>query len=84
MLCLGALGSGVAYVLNYAIIRRAGATTASTVTYLVPLFSTVLGVVVLGEALSWNQPVGAVVVLAGVAVAQGLLRIPSRSARPAA
>jgi drug/metabolite transporter (DMT)-like permease len=84
MVCLGALGSGIAYLLNYAIIRRAGATTASTVTYLIPLFSTVLGVAVLGEALNWNQPVGAVVVLAGVAVAQGLLRIPSRSPRAAA
>jgi len=76
MLCLGALGSGVAYLLNYSIIRRAGATTASTVTYLIPLFSTVLGVVVLGEALSWNQPAGAAIVLAGVAIANGLLRLP--------
>lgn len=83
MLALGALGTGVAYILNYAIIRRAGATTASTVTYLVPLFSTVLGIVVLGEGFTWNEPAGAAVVLGGVAFAQGLLRRPGSAAAPA-
>jgi drug/metabolite transporter (DMT)-like permease len=78
ILALGVLGTGLAYPLNYAVVRAAGAGTASTVTYVVPLFSTVLGVVVLGEALSWNEPVGAVVVLAGVAISQG--RIPRRLA----
>jgi drug/metabolite transporter (DMT)-like permease len=71
MVVLGAGGTGIAYVLNYDLIRRAGAQIASTVTYVVPLFSTVLGVVVLGERLSWNQPVGAAVVLLGVALTQG-------------
>jgi drug/metabolite transporter (DMT)-like permease len=74
LLVLGALGTGVAYILNYRVIRAAGPTTASTVTYLIPLFSTVAGVVVLHEALTWNEPVGGLVVLAGVALAQGLLR----------
>ena len=74
LLALGALGSGVAYVLNFQIIRQAGATTASTVTYLIPLFSTVLGVLVLSESVSWNQPIGALVVLGGIAIAQGRLR----------
>jgi drug/metabolite transporter (DMT)-like permease len=40
----------------------------------VPLFSTVAGVVFLGEGLSWNQPVGGLIVLAGVALAQGTHR----------
>jgi drug/metabolite transporter (DMT)-like permease len=74
LLALGILGSGVAYALNYAIVRAAGATVASTVTYLIPVFSTVLGVVVLGEPLSWNQPVGAAVLLGGIAISQGLPR----------
>jgi drug/metabolite transporter (DMT)-like permease len=70
LLALGVLSSGVAYALNYAIIRAAGATVASTVTYLIPVFSTVLGVIVLGEPLSWNQPVGAAILLLGIAVSQ--------------
>ncbi len=71
ILALGVLSSGVAYALNYAIVRSAGATIASTVTYLIPVFATVLGVLVLGEALSWNQPAGAAILLAGIAVSQG-------------
>lgn len=67
MLGLGVLGTGVAYVLNYTIVRRAGATIASTVTYVIPLFSTALGIVVLGERPTWNQALGAVLVLGGVA-----------------
>ncbi len=71
LLVLGVVGSGVAFAMNYAIVRAKGAGTASLVTYVIPVFSTILGVVVLGEALHWNQPVGTVVLLAGVAISQG-------------
>lgn len=64
---LGVLGSGVAYVLTYAIVRAAGATTFSTVTYVIPVFSTALGVLVLAEPVSWNQPLGAALVLGAMA-----------------
>jgi len=70
---LGALGTGLAYVLNYAVVHRAGATIASTVTYLIPLFATACGVVVLNEGIAWNEPAGAFVVLTGVALSQGRL-----------
>lgn len=74
ILALGALGTGVAYVLSYDIIGRAGATTASLVTYVVPLFATFFGVVLLNEELTWNEPVGAAVIIAGAAISQGVLR----------
>lgn len=71
---LGALGTGLAYILNYSIIRDAGATVASTVTYVMPIFSTVAGVAVLGERLTWNEPVGAIVIIVGAALSQGRLK----------
>lgn len=74
ILALGALGTGLAYVLSYEIIGRAGATTASLVTYVVPLFATFFGVVLLSESLTWNEPVGAAVIILGAAVSQGVLR----------
>lgn len=80
LLALGALGSGIAFALNYAIVRAKGATTASTVTYLIPVFSTALGATVLSEPLYWNEAVGAVVLLFGIALSQGRLRA-LRSAR---
>lgn len=62
---LGVLGTGLAYVLLYRVVAVAGAVTATTVTYLIPLVSTTLGIVALGESLTWNEPVGAVLVLVG-------------------
>lgn len=73
ILALGAFGSGIAFALNMRVITLAGASTAAFVTYLIPLVAVLLGILVLGESLSWNQPVGALIVLVGVAVAQGLL-----------
>jgi drug/metabolite transporter (DMT)-like permease len=80
VIALGALGTGIAYVLNYAVVRRAGATIASTVTYVIPLFATACGVALLDEGLTWNEPLGALIVLLGVALAQGRVRL--RSALP--
>ena len=77
MLALGMLGTGIAYVWNFQVIERAGATTASTVTYLTPLVAIVVGAVLLAEPLTPNQPLGGLVVLLGVALAQGRLGVPS-------
>jgi drug/metabolite transporter (DMT)-like permease len=73
VLALGALGTGLAFVINMRNIRLAGASAASTVTYVIPVFAVLIGVVALREHLAWYQPVGAAIVLAGVAVSQGLL-----------
>jgi drug/metabolite transporter (DMT)-like permease len=84
LLVLGIAGTGIAYVLNYAIVRAAGATIASTVTYVIPVFSTLLGVIVLGEQLSWNEPVGTLILLSGIAVSQGMPRRALAAASDAA
>ncbi len=73
MLALGALGSGIAYVLSFRIVKAAGATTASSVTYITPLFAVIAGVLLLAEPLNWHEPVGGLIVLLGVAIAQGRL-----------
>ncbi|MEU8299099.1 DMT family transporter [Micromonospora sp. NPDC048909] len=74
VLALGALGTGLAFVINMRNIRVAGASTASTVTYLIPVFAVLIGALALDERLNWHQPVGALIVLFGVAVSQGLIR----------
>lgn len=70
VVALGALGTGVAFILNLRNIRLIGASRASMVTYLVPVFAVIVGLVVLGERIEWYQPFGALIVLAGVAVSQ--------------
>jgi drug/metabolite transporter (DMT)-like permease len=75
VLALGAFGTGLAYLIYYGLIRDVGATTASTVTYLTPLVAVALGVAVLGDQVYWNHVVGAAVVVLGVAVAEGRIRL---------
>jgi len=86
LLALGGLGTGIAFIFMFGIIRLAGASTSSMVTYLIPVVATLVGVLVLKEELSWFQPVGGLIVLAGVAVSQGLLsrqrRKPNVSTSP--
>lgn len=73
---LGVLGTGLAYVWNTNVVAGWGATNASTVTYLTPIVGVALGIALLGEAISWNEPVGALIVVLGIAISQG--RLPSR------
>jgi drug/metabolite transporter (DMT)-like permease len=75
---LGALGTGIAYVWNTGIIASWGAAGASTVTYLTPIVGVVLGVVVLSEPLTWNEPAGAVIVIVGILTAQKRLAYVTR------
>jgi drug/metabolite transporter (DMT)-like permease len=68
LLTLGALGTGLAYVLNLGVVRAAGPTVASTVTYVIPVWSTAIGAVLLGEPVGWNTVLGGVLVIVGVLV----------------
>ena len=79
VLLLGCLGTGVAYIWNQTTVRAWGPTRASTVTYITPIVGVVLGVVVLGETVSWNEPVGALVVFLGILLAQNRLRLSRRN-----
>jgi drug/metabolite transporter (DMT)-like permease len=67
---LGALGTGLAMLVQYGLVAEVGPTTAQMVTYFIPVIATAAGVAVLGESLSWSTPVGAVIVLAGAALTQ--------------
>jgi drug/metabolite transporter (DMT)-like permease len=76
------LGSGIAFVLNLRLIRLIGASMTSMVTYVMPIFAIIVGVLVLDEHLTWYQPVGALIVLTGVAVSQGLVSAVRSGRRP--
>ena len=84
VLTLGTVGTGVAYVLNYRLIVDDGASTASMVTYLLPVVAVLLGAAVLHEKPSVHAVVGMLVVLAGVALTRRRTRRRPRRARPVA
>ncbi|SDH39124.1 DMT family transporter [Microbacterium pygmaeum] len=79
VLLLGCLGTGVAYIWNQNALRAWGPTRASTVTYITPVVGVALGTIILGEALSWNEPVGALVVFLGILLAQNRIRLRRRA-----
>ena len=75
MVALGIFGSGFAYLWNFRVMEIAGSAIASSVTYLTPVVTVAVGILFLNEKITWNEPVGAVVVLLGAAIAQERLRI---------
>lgn len=81
LLILGTLGTGVAYVLNYRIIADDGAIAAAAVIYLLPIVAILLGVLVLHERVAVSALAGALLVLAGVALARRQPP-PARSGSP--
>ncbi|MFG2998945.1 DMT family transporter [Streptomyces sp. NPDC048340] len=70
VVALGALGTGLALQMQYGLVSEVGPTTAQMVTYFIPVIATTAGVLLLGEQLHWNTPVGAAIVLVGAALTQ--------------
>jgi drug/metabolite transporter (DMT)-like permease len=80
---LAALAVGctaVAYLLYFRLVARAGAGQAIAVTYLVPVFAALWGAIWLAEAVTLPMAVAGAVVLAGTALATGVLPRPRRNA----
>ncbi len=71
VLAIGALGSGVAYLLYYKVLDVVGSAIASSVTYITPVIAVILGVLLLNEELHWYEPVGGVIIIVGAAISQG-------------
>lgn len=67
VLVLGAVGTGLAFVLSYRITGELGATKASLVTYLIPVVALAVGVIVLDEPFEWRLVLGAGLTIAGIA-----------------
>jgi drug/metabolite transporter (DMT)-like permease len=79
MLALGSLGSGIAYVAYYNVLKGAGSPIASTITFITPIVAIALGVLVRHEAIYWFEPVGGAIIIFGAAVAQGRFKKLFRS-----
>jgi drug/metabolite transporter (DMT)-like permease len=65
LLALALICSAFAYLLYYRLVRNIGATRTLSVTYLIPLFGVLWGMLFLGESLPPGALAGGVLVLAG-------------------
>ena len=79
LIALGAMGTGFAYVLYYRLVADVGPTTASFVTYLIPVFGVALGWALLDEAIGLNTLAGAVLVIGGITISERGTRSSARS-----
>lgn len=74
---LGLLGSCIAYLLYFHLIRTWGPTRSTMVTYVFPVVGLVLGILFLNEHADWRLIAGSVLILAGIGA------VNMRNARPA-
>jgi drug/metabolite transporter (DMT)-like permease len=63
VLMLGALGTGVAFLLSFHLQETTGPTATAAVTFLMPFVGVLLGALVLDEKIGWNLALGGALVL---------------------
>ncbi len=73
VIALGVMCSGVAYILFFRLIERAGPARALSVTFAIPVFAVLYGVMLLGEVVTPWMLVCALVIVAGTALSSGLV-----------
>ena len=76
VLALGILCTGVAYLVYYHLIMKAGTHVAATSTFWIPVFAAVYGFVLLDERLTPTMWLGAAIILSGVVLAS-FSRLPT-------
>ena len=68
LLWLGLLGSALAYMIYFSMLKRIGPTRMSTVTYIPPMIGMLLGALFLGEQITWISILGALLILSGILI----------------
>lgn len=71
---LGAICTGFAYLIFYRLVEQTSATTAMSVTYLIPMFGVFFGWIFLNEPIYINMFFGGVLILFGVMLTTGLIK----------
>lgn len=72
LIILGVACTGIAYILYFRLVNRAGPAKALTVTFLIPVFALVYGVAFLNETVTWVMVLLGGVVVFGTALSSGL------------
>jgi drug/metabolite transporter (DMT)-like permease len=75
LLAVGVLCTGVAYIVFFRLIENAGPPRALSVTFVVPVFAVLYGVLLLGETVTPWMLLCAAIIVCGTALATGLLRL---------
>ena len=68
---LGVFGSGAAYLMNFRLLNRIGATRTSILAYFLPVVGIITGAIMFGEQIDQLVLFGTAMVLAGIALVNG-------------
>ena len=72
---LAVICTGAAYLLYFRLIADVGPMQALSVTFLIPVFGVLWGVLLLDEQVGWNTLAGGALVLVGTALANGVVKL---------
>jgi drug/metabolite transporter (DMT)-like permease len=72
LIMLGVACTGIAYILYFRLVNRAGPAKALTVTFLIPVFALIYGVAFLNESVTLSMVLLGVVVVFGTAMSSGI------------
>ena len=75
LLAVGVLCTGVAYILYFRLIENVGPARSLTVTFAIPVFAVIYGVLFLGEVVSLWMLLCAAIIVCGTALSAGLLQL---------
>jgi hypothetical protein len=78
ILGLAVFGTALAFTVYYKLISLTNVSYISMVNYIIPVFGVVLGMLFLDEKLEWNSYLGCLLVLLGVMVANGMIKMPKQ------
>ncbi len=67
-IALGMISTGIAYILYFRLIANVGAMSAIAVTFLIPVFGMLWGLLILSEPVTARMVVGTAIILAGTAL----------------
>jgi drug/metabolite transporter (DMT)-like permease len=78
-LVLAVVCTAFAYILYFRLMRNLGPTRATAVTFLIPVFGMLWGVLFLGEVVSTRMILATMVILVGTSLSTGLISLDKRS-----
>jgi drug/metabolite transporter (DMT)-like permease len=79
MTVLSLLCSAVAFLLYFQLIANTGPTKALTVTFLIPIFAMIWGVLFLHEKITASMVGGCILILLGISLVLNLLKFPAKT-----
>lgn len=83
VIAVGVVCTGIAYILYFRLIEQTGPARALAVTFLVPVFAVIYGVLFLGEKVTGWMILCGLVIVCGTALSTGLLKLPGRAVKTA-